>query len=778
MQVRFVSLFMVWMSLCLASAARAADKWALLVGVSKYQNSTLITSLNYPAADAKGMAEVLMDPQLGGLPKDHVRLLADAEATRANIIGAVDGFLKPNVKAGDQVIVFLAGHGVAKGIGPDARGYFLSTDVSGVTTAALEASAVSLKELSTRLGQLPAAQFVFFIDACREDPTPGRGLKQNQRSDVFSRSVLVTPQDESHPATVVTFFACGIGQRAYEDPELKHGVFTYWIMDGLRQGPVPEQTDGTVYMNRLSTYATKKVGEWARKTFGSGRGVSLAAAVDDEEETVTQTPEIVAPVDTAAAQAPSPVVLMRVKRKVNQAPINPDPPKLLVSTVPEGAQVLVDGKRAGASPITVDLPDGGEFKARVEMPGYETEERTIRASSGYQLYITMRLQPGSRGVAAVDSQASELYQRALDAEMRQDWEVALSGYNLVRQSDPKFAPAYERQAELQRRRGAAQEAVTTLVDMTKQVPSAHSYSLLARAYVDLAGQSVAMPQKSGEKEGEKPKKRGLGSLGGLFSKKKKQEDTPEQKKVATDANATLALRAADQALKLDSKSAEAHLARGFALVKMDQGGDRQNDAMMEFGTAVLLDPKDAANQYGLGYGRYTFAAYAKNGDTQKAELQRAVSALKEALELRPDYYEAHRELAYCYHLLGDTDAAMREYELATANRGAATDRDEVAGAEVALASLHQQKAQTSQGDEKKAHEQASEGYMGDARETTPNLLRAMAIMNGVGLGTQIVGNMPPQMQTILDPAGAIRSQIGSRVPGTVIPGFRIPIPGL
>src|SRR4028118_2273646 len=124
MQVRFVSLFMVWMSIWMTSTVHAANKWALLVGVSKYQNTTLITSLNYPSADAKAMAEVLMDPQLGGLPKSNVRLLTDNEATRANILGAVDSFLKPNVKPGDQVIIFLPGHGIARGAGPEARGFF------------------------------------------------------------------------------------------------------------------------------------------------------------------------------------------------------------------------------------------------------------------------------------------------------------------------------------------------------------------------------------------------------------------------------------------------------------------------------------------------------------------------------------------------------------------------------------------------------------------------------------------------------------------------------
>src|SRR5713226_6652717 len=124
--------------------------WALLVGVSKYQNP-LIVSLRFPAIDATAIRDALVDRQLGGLPASNVRLLTDDEATTANILGAVDSFLKPNVKPGDQVIIFLAGHGVAKGVGLDAKGFLLSTDVKGLTRPVLEATAVDLKVLSEKL---------------------------------------------------------------------------------------------------------------------------------------------------------------------------------------------------------------------------------------------------------------------------------------------------------------------------------------------------------------------------------------------------------------------------------------------------------------------------------------------------------------------------------------------------------------------------------------------------------------------------------------------------
>ncbi len=744
-----------------ADGPGAANTWALLVGVSKYQNEQIVASLRFPALDATSFRDVLVDPQIGGIPKDHVVLLTDDAATRSGIDAAFDKTLTANVKPGDRVIIFLAGHGVAKGVGPEAKGFFLTTDVSGLTTPALTDSALSLRTFADKLGKLPAAEFILFVDACREDPTPGRGVKPNQMSDVIGRGLQIVPQDTQKPATVTTFYACSIGQRAYEDIKLKHGVFTYWVLDGLRQGPVPQQGDGSVYMNRLATYTRVKVGDWASKTFGTARGAKLATAADDDE-VVTQTPEVVslvAPNQSAQTQS---VVLMKVKRPVAEVPIQPDAPRLMVTTVPEGAQVSINGKLVGTAPINDDLP-AGNCVVKVEAPGYVSEERTVKAVDGYQLQFALALKPGGDGAgAALKGESATNYQRAVDAEAHGDTEVAMAGYNIVRQSDPKFAPAYLRLANLQRSTGAKTEANATLVDLVGQVPSAANYSVLSRSYSALVDKSVVPVAEAPPDDSKKSS-----GLGGLFGKKKKKADAPA---AAVDPNATLALDAADKALKLDSKWADAHLARGFALVAADQHGERQAEAQSELGTAAFMAPNDAATHYGLGYGRRIFAVL-KDDAGRNADLKSAITAQEEALALRPDYYEAHLEEAYCYHLMGDNDHAMRQYELANANRGAASDKDEVAASNVALSALHREQAQKSTGDDKASQEKEAQGYQADGEEISPNLSRAMSLLGQVGLRTRLVDFLPTSVGRWMDPKAVVQSQIRGKLPNISIPGF-------
>jgi tetratricopeptide (TPR) repeat protein len=756
MRIRWSFLFVAVLSLAVSAPASAATTWALLVGVSKYETPQ-IASLRFPSADAAGIREALVDPQIGALPPGQVRLLADSEATRDNILGAVDRFLKPNVKAGDQVIVFLAGHGVTKGVGAAAKGYLLPTDVKGLTTAALESSAVDLRQLSNRLGELPASQFVLFVDACREDPTPGRGVKGNLMNDVLSRGVQVVPQDTSHSAMSATFFACAVGERAYEDPDLKHGVFTYYILDGIRSASVPRKPDGAVELGRLASYVQAAVKTWAEKTTNSGI------------YEVEQTPQCI------RTDSDGPLVLVRVKRTLQDAP----PPsststKVVIGTFPEGAAVTINGTRAGAGPVVETMGKPGEYRVRVEAPGYQPVERTVKVLEGYEQQVIVRLEP-TAGVTAPAGKAGEFYQRSVDAETRQQWEVATGGYKAVIDADPKFAPAYERLAELYARQGRLPEAIAVLVDMVaKTPPAAHGYSLLSRAYSTFAERERAAGGEgaAGDNGGDNKKKK----RGGLFGKLKdavgkdedrSDKDAPGAYVVPKKANEALALarKAAAEALKLDKTAAEAHLATGFALTASRDGKTRR-EALDAFGQAVFLEPKDAVNHYGLGFGLRSFAQELE-GKSREAELKRAINSLQEAVKLRPDYYEAHRELGLCYHLLDDSAAALHEYELAEANRGSATDEDEVASVDVAMSSIHKKEASRSTGAQKQQHEAASEGYYASARELSPNLTRALEILDGAGLRSRLIGNLPTSAEDVL-------GRLKARIPRPNLPG----IPGL
>src|SRR5215471_10415046 len=170
------------------------SQWALLIGVSDYPDA--INDLRFPGADARSIKELLISS--AGFAEDHVRLLTDdgvgeAKATKQNIFSAIDQYLAPRVQPGHEIVIFLAGHGIVRGIGAEAKSYYLPVDIDVQTKEALERTAIDMEELSRKLSALKASQFTVFYDACREDPFPGRGLKGNTLTDVTARILTLTP---------------------------------------------------------------------------------------------------------------------------------------------------------------------------------------------------------------------------------------------------------------------------------------------------------------------------------------------------------------------------------------------------------------------------------------------------------------------------------------------------------------------------------------------------------------------------------------------------------
>ena len=130
----------------------ADQQWALLVGVSDYPGQ--IQKLQFPRNDAVAIKDLLISA--AGFREDHIRLLTDngaaeLKATKQNILGAIDQYLGPRVQPGHQVIVFLGGHGIVRGIGPQARSYFLPADVDAQSKESLERTGLDLEELSSKL---------------------------------------------------------------------------------------------------------------------------------------------------------------------------------------------------------------------------------------------------------------------------------------------------------------------------------------------------------------------------------------------------------------------------------------------------------------------------------------------------------------------------------------------------------------------------------------------------------------------------------------------------
>jgi len=95
----------------LASSATdktVTDKWALVVGISNFKDSSI--NLKYAAKDATDFKNFLVSQ--GNFANDHVMLLTDDDASKEQIISKLgEGWLGKHAKENDLVVVYVSSHG-------------------------------------------------------------------------------------------------------------------------------------------------------------------------------------------------------------------------------------------------------------------------------------------------------------------------------------------------------------------------------------------------------------------------------------------------------------------------------------------------------------------------------------------------------------------------------------------------------------------------------------------------------------------------------------------
>ena len=82
--------------------------YALVIGISKYKE---VNPLNFADKDAMVFADYLVNKNGMALDTNNVKLFVNEKATMSNIGNAISDIIIKNLKKGDKVIFFFAGHG-------------------------------------------------------------------------------------------------------------------------------------------------------------------------------------------------------------------------------------------------------------------------------------------------------------------------------------------------------------------------------------------------------------------------------------------------------------------------------------------------------------------------------------------------------------------------------------------------------------------------------------------------------------------------------------------
>jgi hypothetical protein len=226
--------------------------WAVVIGINDYPNAP---KLKWAVNDARAFYQHLVD--FMKIPEDNVILLLNQDANLTQLRSMLGTYLKKRAGPEDMVIIYFAGHGATEKdmISPDGDGlekYLLAFDADPKD---LYASALPMREISHIFYRIQSERLIFIADSCYSGTTGGRTIHQGgvraNISDAFLDRI-------SGGKGRIILTASGANEVSAEDDKLQHGIFTYYLLKGLK-GPADADKDGLVSVDEAYRYVTAHV---------------------------------------------------------------------------------------------------------------------------------------------------------------------------------------------------------------------------------------------------------------------------------------------------------------------------------------------------------------------------------------------------------------------------------------------------------------------------------------------------------------------------------------
>ncbi len=377
--------------------------YALVIGISHYQNLPPEAQLKYPDRDADAVYTVLISQQGGQFPPENVHVLKDSDATLKNITDQLENWLPSAAKDDDRVLIYFAGHGFIS----NGASYFAPYDLQRDN---IPGTAYPLSRLGTVIGSKIHAKWkVLLADACHS----GAITPEADRAQV-NQSLL----DLTKSLFVVT--ASRDREQSFEGPGWGggHGIFTYYVVKGL-EGEADTNGDGIVSAQELGDYVYANVsqatGQRQHPTFDRGSF--------DADMLLAYNPNRV-----TAAKLPPPTV-----------------GTLVIETNMDGVEVMVDGKSVGvvnkANALRLPGIQPGIHTIQGNHLGYEPDgPREEEVYPGQETTVSLRiLIARQRKKAAVDhlNRGFEFYNKGYEQHYKQ----AVEEFKQALQIDPTYSQA-------------------------------------------------------------------------------------------------------------------------------------------------------------------------------------------------------------------------------------------------------------------------------------------------------------------------------------------------
>ena len=226
------------------------DAVAIIIGIQDYKR---IPKAEFANEDARSFYDYARRGL--GIKPENIKMLLDADADDVEIVKAFTNWLPVKVnKDRTEVYVFFSGHGLPS---DDGKLYFLPY---GVDKDLLARTAVGQKELVVALQAARPKSVTMFIDSCYSGQTRG-----GENLLASARPVSIKVDENAYPSNFSVISASANSQISSSSPDLKHGIFSYYLMKGM-EGDADQDGDGRITMGEMQAFLADKVPRYAMKT--------------------------------------------------------------------------------------------------------------------------------------------------------------------------------------------------------------------------------------------------------------------------------------------------------------------------------------------------------------------------------------------------------------------------------------------------------------------------------------------------------------------------------
>ncbi len=259
--------------------AGSAKIWMLLVGVNQYKKPW--NSLEYAVADCQGLKEALAKATEQFKKREFLVHYDDAKLppTQEAVKNSLQE-IASKANSLDVILFYFAGHGKIERESQEPFLCLADTQLKNLSNTGL-----ALDEVLQQLRNCSACKQLVLLDACHSGGIisvlgKARGEVEESEPNPVLGLARALEEQATQSRGFCAILSCDHDQRSWEHPKLKHGVFTYHLIQGF-QGAAADK-DGVIKDHNLHEFVHNQTKSWVSKNIPGYKQTPVSFAMKSE----------------------------------------------------------------------------------------------------------------------------------------------------------------------------------------------------------------------------------------------------------------------------------------------------------------------------------------------------------------------------------------------------------------------------------------------------------------------------------------------------------------